>query len=480
MAITSGNNKKLQLRYGNTQFRYAIVYVLITLAVLLFLNFYCSETTEQIFHQGKKTAILEKCRLAASEFSELDVLNQNVIEKTILEMPSLSTTRIVVTDSMGSLIFDSTKSAQPGTLMLLPEIVESLPGNDVFSWSYNNGVMASRAAVPIMSYGNLTGCVYIMERDTSQGTLMQSLQRNIFTITLFLEIIVVLVSVGTALIFTGKFRKILASMRIISGGDYTHRLSLRGRDELNLLADEFNALTERLMISEQKRARFVSDASHELKTPLASIKLLTDSILQNEMDIATIREFVEDIGNEADRLNRMSQKLLSLSRIDTQVDGECEIVGIIPTIERVTRMLSPLANENQITIHHDFKSECPILILEDDLYQIIFNLTENGIKYNTSGGSLTISLHRESDNAILQVIDTGMGIPEDALGHIFERFFRVDKARSRKSGGSGLGLSIVRNMVERNDGTISVESTPGKGSVFTIVFPIFDTEEEVS
>ena len=123
-------------------------------------------------------------------------------------MPSLSTTRIVVTDSMGSLIFDSTKSAQPGTLMLLPEIVESLPGNDVFSWSYNNGVIASRAAVPIMSYGNLTGCVYIMERDTSQGTLMQSLQRNIFTITLFLEIIVVLVSVGTALIFTGKFRQL--------------------------------------------------------------------------------------------------------------------------------------------------------------------------------------------------------------------------------------------------------------------------------
>ena len=118
------------------------------------------------------------------------------------------------------------------------------------------------------------------------------------------------------------------------------------------------------------------------------------------------------------------------------------------------------------------------MILEDDLYQIVFNLVENGIKYNVSGGSLTISLHRDNDNAVLRFIDTGVGITEDSIHHIFERFFRVDKARSRKSGGSGLGLSIVRNMVERNGGSISVSSVPGEGSTFTVTFPIFDTEEE--
>lgn len=113
------------------------------------------------------------------------------------------------------------------------------------------------------------------------------------------------------------------------------------------------------------------------------------------------------------------------------------------------------------------------------MYQIAFNLVENGIKYNTPGGKLTVRLFKDEDNAVLQVQDTGVGIPEDALGHVFERFYRVDKARSRSSGGSGLGLAIVRNMVERNQGQIGVESTVGQGSTFTVTFPTFDPEEDV-
>ena len=116
--------------------------------------------------------------------------------------------------------------------------------------------------------------------------------------------------------------------------------------------------------------------------------------------------------------------------------------------------------------------------MEDDLYQIIFNLVENGIKYNRPGGTLHIEALRDGDNAVLRITDTGVGVPEESISHLFERFYRVDKARARKSGGSGLGLSIVRNMVERNGGTICVSSVLGEGSVFTVTFPIFDVEEE--
>ena len=222
----------------------------------------------------------------------------------------------------------------------------------------------------------------------------------------------------------------------------------------------------------------MSDASHELKTPLASIKLLSDSILQNDVDMQTVREFVGDIGNEADRLNRMTLKLLSLSRVESQQDGECEIVWIAPTVERVERMLGQIARKNQITVRLDLENDSQILILEDDLYQILFNLMENGIKYNTPGGSLTVTLSRVDDDVVIRAADNGVGIPKQALEQIFERFYRVDKARSRKSGGSGLGLSIVRTMVQRNGGTIRVESELGKGSVFTVTFPAFDMEEE--
>ena len=141
-------------------------------------------------------------------------------------------------------------------------------------------------------------------------------------------------------------------------------------------------------------------------------------------------------------------------------------------------MLSAIANQNDITIELNLQEDSPILILEDDLYQIAFNLVENGIKYNTPGGRLSISLRRQDDNAILQVRDTGVGIPEEAIGHIFERFYRVDKARSRATGGSGLGLAIVLAIVKRNRGEIAVESTIGQGTTFTVSFPIFDTEED--
>ena len=318
----------------------------------------------------------------------------------------------------------------------------------------------------------------MMECDAAQGALIGSLQNNILWITIVLEIVVLLFSLIYATTFSRRLQKIVASIRIIREGGYSHKVIMGGNDELNELGDEFNMLTDRLQTSENKRSQFVSDASHELKTPLASIKLLSDSILQNDMDMQTVREFVSDIGNEADRLNRMSQKLLSLSRTEDETDLDCEIICLRPTVERAVKMLKGIAAESNIQVTLNVIQDSPILILEDDLYQIVFNLVENGIKYNTPGGSLTITLSRNEENAILEVKDTGVGIPEDAINHLFERFYRVDKARSRKSGGSGLGLAIVRSLVERHRGEISVASIYGQGSTFSVQFPIFDLDEE--
>ena len=423
--------------------------------------------------------MIEKCQLAATEFSTLEVLNSSTITGAVSRMDSLRVTRLIVTDESGKALFDSLYPDHVDHYALFPEIVSALGSNNVFSWTYHDGVMHSKAATPVYSYGVLTGCVYMMEQDSQQGALMQSLQNNILYITIVLEVMVILISFATSKAFTVRLRRIMTSMRIIREGEYSHKVVMGGHDELTVLGDEFNDLTDRLQASEKKRRQFVSDASHELKTPLASIKLLTDSILQNDMDTETIHEFVEDIGKEADRLNRMSQKLLSLSRIESQEDGDYEIVYMAPTVERVVRMLDGIAAKNRITIKTDLTDDCSILILEDDLYQITFNLAENGIKYNTPGGTLRISLHKEDDNAVLRFTDTGVGIPEDALGHIFERFYRVDKARSRKSGGSGLGLSIVRSLVERNGGRINVESTVGKGTMFTVIFPAFETDKVI-
>ena len=477
MVITSVNRPRILDQLKNTHFRYAITYIVITFVVLLFLNIYSSEISQDLFFYSKETSMIEKCQLAAAEISAEEVVSSSSVKAVVDQMESLRVTRLVITDKNGFALYDSRENAQENKMMLLPEIVEALYGNDVFSSNYHDGALQSRAATPIVSYGSIIGCVYMMEYDTDLGALIQSLQLNTFYISVVLELCVTIFAIFFSNSFTKRLRKIMLSMRIIREGDYSHKVQMGGNDELTVLGNEFNDLVERLQISEQKRRNFVSDASHELKTPLASIKLLTDSILQNEMDSATVKEFVGDIGNEADRLNRMTQKLLSLSRIETQEDSDCEIVYMAPTVDRVVRMLKGIAEENGITMDSKVVQDCPILIIEDDLYQIIFNLVENGIKYNVPGGKLFVTLDRHEDNALVQVRDTGVGIPEDAVGHVFERFFRVDKARSRKSGGSGLGLSIVRNMVERNRGEIRVESVVGEGSTFTLSFPVFDVEE---
>ncbi len=462
-----------------------MTYVVVTFLVLLFLNLYCSHVSKQLFEQSKHDAMGEKASMTAKSLSAYENLEIFLALPIYDEYEDLNITRLIITNADGMVVLDSegilpvmsrTPDAE-NSMRDYPEILQALQGKPAFSWEYRRGTMRSVAAAPVYHEGTLTGSVYLMEIDRDDGQLLYTLQANIFTITVLLELGLILFAVLYTRGFSKRLREFLRSMRIIQDGDFSHKVDIRGHDEFSLLGKEFNYLTERLQTSENKRRQFVSDASHELKTPLASIKLLSDSILQNDMDMQTVREFVSDIGNEADRLTRMTGKLLELTKgQDDPEEVSAEIIYMGPTIQRVVKMLSSIAEKNQITIEMDLKNDAPILIHEDDLYQITFNLVENGIKYNTPGGKLSISLHRQDEMNILRVSDTGIGIPPEAVGHVFERFYRVDKARSRQSGGSGLGLAIVRSMVQRNGGQISLQSAVGKGTAFTVEFPGFDTE----
>ena len=268
-------------------------------------------------------------------------------------------------------------------------------------------------------------------------------------------------------------REMAAATRQYADGDFDVRMNDYGReDEIGELAASFNNMAESLQQTERQRREFIANISHELKTPLASIKLLTDSILQNNMDMDTVKEFVADIGNEADRLNRMTAKLLSLTRAETPQPQESEIIYMAPTVQRVAKMLRTNASWSGVTFCLELDEDTPVLILEDDLYQIVFNLMENGIKYNLPGGTLTVHLGRQEDNAVLTVSDTGMGIPEDALEHIFERFYRVDKSHSKEIGGTGLGLSIVKHAALILGAAIELDSTVGKGTIVMVRFPM--------
>ena len=453
--------------------------MLIASLALVFLNIYSAANTRELMFQAKYTSVQDKVQVVASSFETAESLSADTVDQVISVLGDINVSRLLITDAEGKVLYDSSaQRSAVGQYALLEAVAQALSGNDVFHCAYNAGALQSYAAVPIMARRNAIGCVYVMDFDAEQGRIIENLERNILRGSWILLGGIVLCSAVFSVVSSKRMRKILLSMRLVREGEYSHKIQMRGDDEYATLATEFNKLTDRLQESEAAQRQFVSDASHELKTPLASIKLLSDSILQNDMDADTMREFVCDIGNESDRLTRMTQKLLTLSKADAQTVCEHEVVDLAETVRSVFRMLVPLADKTEIDLTANLDRGCYVLSMEDDVYQIIFNLVENGIKYNHPGGSVHVTARHSAEEAELLVEDTGMGIPKDAVEHIFERFYRVDKARSRQAGGSGLGLSIVHELVERNLGSIEVTSEEGKGTRFTVRLAYFALEDE--
>ena len=473
MGTISKPERKLSLFPRSSQLRFAIAYILITAAVLFLLNIYTSSTMRRMIFNAEQQSLGEKAKLMTSALLPVDDLTLPDMELTINSLDDLRTTRTVVTNAAGVALYDSlAEDNAEGQKLDFPELKTALEGQDVFYSVYGDGMIESRVSMPLMRGTTVRGAVYLLQQNTDQAELIDALQKNVLRISIALEAGVILISILFATAFSRRLRRILHSVRRMREGDYSYKVQLRGHDELTHLGREFNNLAERLEESEQVRRQFVSDASHELKTPLASIKLLSDSILQNEMDLNTQREFIGDIGREADRLGRLSQKLLTLTRLDSAVAEEREIIDAAATVRKVTRMLTPLADLRGITIDCALAEGCTVMTVEDDLYQIVFNLTENAIKYNRDGGSVRLDLTENGSDVVLTVADTGVGIPAEEMEHVFERFYRVDKARSRAAGGAGLGLSIVHDMVVRNHGEVSVRAGEESGTVFTVTFPL--------
>lgn len=478
MGTISKDKRRFFLLPSSSQLRYAIAYISITAVVLFLLNLYVSATIRNMLFNSQHESLEEKSQLLSTALLQLDDFSSAKVETAINSLDELRITRTVVTDSSATALYDSSENGSAvGKLTLFPEIVRALNKRDVFYARYADGAIESRMAVPVERNGEILGVIYLMEYSTEQGALIDAVKTNVMRISIALEVGIIAISLFFSSAFSTKIRRILHSVRSMREGDYTNKIKLFGHDEIDRLGREFNALAERLEVSEQRRRQFVSDASHELKTPLASIKLLSDSILQNEMDAETLREFIADIGREADRLGRLSQKLLTLTKLDSAAEEDREIVNATEVAQKVLRMLRPLAKLRGIEATLTGDPRCPVMTVEDDLYQILFNLIENAIKYNRDGGLISVVLSRCEGNLILTVADSGIGIPSDALDHVFDRFYRVDKARSRAAGGSGLGLSIVHDMVKRNFGEISVRPRDGGGTEFTVIFPLFETEE---
>ena len=477
-------NKKNKVPFfASLQVKYALSYFVIFAVVLVLLNTYPLMASQELLFTSKRDSLKSQTAVMASALMELESLSAEQVARVMNMLDSMGTTRILVTDPAGLILYDSTR--QPGEgeedssngeaeyrYALYQEVVSALRGNDVFYSRYVDRMFTSTAAMPIVYRGMVIGAIYILEVDRAQGQLLDSLQQNLRTISLVIAAVTVVMSTFFSKMLTARIAALLRAIRIVGEGEYGHRLQPVGRDEMAQLAGEFNQLTDRLQTTEEVRRRFVSDASHELKTPLASIRLLADSILQtDEMDPAMVRDFVGDIGSEAERLTRITEHLLALTRLDSLPAGQQLPVDVSQVTERTIGLLQPVADAAGVTVEQNLKPDCLILCTEDDLSQICFNLVENAVKYNFNGGKVFVSVYRDGDQVLLEVGDTGVGIPEADLPKVFNRFYRVDKARSRAAGGTGLGLSIVRDTVRRHGGWVTARPRTPEGSLFTAGFP---------
>ena len=260
----------------------------------------------------------------------------------------------------------------------------------------------------------------------------------------------------------------------IADGRYDERLQVVGADELAGLAMRFNQMAERLDQVESMRRRLIGDVSHELRTPLTAIKGSMEGLMDGILPAN--EETFQQIHAEADRLNRLVDDLQELSRVEARAYSlDLRPLTVSSLVQTVTKRLPPQAQAKRISLDLELSPDLPPLLADEDrAIQILTNLTGNALQYTPEGGRVTISAKRLNDEIQISVSDTGVGIPPEHLPHIFDRFYRVDKSRSRQAGGgSGIGLTIARALVEAQGGRIWVESAgEGQGSAFNFTLPI--------
>ena len=457
---------------SSLRFKIGLSYLSIIVIVLAILNTYPLIESQNLVFRSKESTVSSCVKVMESALSGLSGLTEGNVEKALSGLEETGVSRVMVTDTAGRVLYDTRQQENArGQYAFYTEIAQALEGNDAFYCTFDGEAFLSRGAAPVVYRSQIIGVVYAYQYDAQQGTLLKDLQKNIMTISAVVAVAVIGISVLLSRMFTRRISQLLQAIAKVREGSYSHRAVMKGSDEIAQIAAEFNSLTGRLQTTEEARRRFVSDASHEMKTPLAGIKLLTDSILQTEnIDPETTREFVADIGDEAARLERITEDLLRLTRLDSGAMEPAVKVAVGPVLERAVRMLRPVAQERNIDLSWQADPAAIVLATEGDIHQILYNLMENAVKYTAPGGFVHTEVCVDGGQVVMTVADNGMGIPQEDMSHIFERFYRVDKARSREVGGTGLGLSIVGDTVHRWDGQITVAAREGGGTVFTVRF----------
>ena len=420
--------------------------------------------------------IRSQCDILGNLLIKENYLNDSGSEAVNSKLELLSNIyggRVLLVDRDFKVVKD-TYHVDEGKILISPRVVKCFKGEA--NSGYRKKSQMLELAVPIKSpeVQQVQGAMLMTVSDSEVSAMISELEQRGIMIVGIIVALSVLLGYILSTVLVKPFARVTKAIEDLTDGYQNEQISVPDYTETELITDAFNKMVARMKVLDESRSEFVSNVSHELKTPLTSMKVLADSLVGQEgVPEELYQEFMRDITAEIDRENTIITDLLTLVKMDKKAaDLNISHMDINQLLEGILKRLRPIADKRSIDLILDSFRPVEADVDEVKFTLAISNLVENGIKYNVDDGWVRVSLDADHKCFYVTVADSGMGIPEDSIGRIFERFYRVDKSHSREIGGTGLGLAITRSTIAMHHGAITVFSKEGEGTTFSVRIPL--------
>lgn len=404
--------------------------------------------------------------------------NENVINAELEMISNLYEGRVMIVDSSLKVVKD-TYAISEGKTMISEEVIRCFQGERMSHYDREHGYI--EMTTPIVDTGSsddgTSTIVGVMVTSISNDSIiatLEALNREAMILQYLMLIGILAFALILSTVLTRPFSRITEAINEVKAGYSDKTIDVPDYAETVHIVEAFNQLLKRMKALDDSRQEFVANVSHELKTPMTSVKVLADSLLaQGDAPAELYREFMEDIVSEIDRENQIITDLLALVRMEKKVQSlNIVTLNINDLTELILKRLRPIARKRDVELVFESMRTVVAEVDEVKLTLIMTNLVENAIKYNKEHGWVKVELDADHQYFMFTVSDSGLGIPEESLAHIYERFYRVDKSHSRDIGGTGLGLAITKSAVLLHRGSITVTSVEGEGSCFVVKIPL--------
>ncbi|MBQ4531469.1 MAG: ATP-binding protein [Lachnospiraceae bacterium] len=461
--------------------RILLVVLIVGIIPISLIKYGASHFYEEWAMNNKSIEVQLQCNSISNQLISSNYMFDTSSEKVNAEITQLANIydgRVRIVDNTLRIIKD-TYSLDTGKTIISSEVIKCFQGST--SKKYDDNGRYIEFTVPVInnrgeSKQEIIGVILVSVSTNSIKMVISEVTKKLDLMQIVVMVIVLIIAVAFSRSITHPFKKMTDS--IAEWGEEVDEEAISKTmtefTETHLIAESFASLLTKMKNVDKARQEFVSNVSHELKTPLTSMKVLADSLMaMGDAPAELYKEFMTDMSEEIDRENKIINDLLSLVKMDkTEAKPQVQAMSINDLIETILKRLRPIARKRNIELVFESFREVVADVDEVKFTLAVSNLVENAIKYNIENGWVHVSLNADHKDMYIVVSDSGIGIPEDSIGEIFERFYRVDKSHSREIGGTGLGLAITKNAILMHHGTVKVTSKVGEGTTFTVRVPL--------